>query len=158
MPQYKYFEQQGSKYFFKNDKAAVYLGAGTWFGIGLLCIFFMPKEEKFGLYFGIFFIVIGLLIFIKTTKKFTIDTSTRTVSDKHNVFAGEKTYHFDQFLQFHMSTYYVSFIKTNCMGSVIFDHKGKEKHVMLVSAMFTAKPAQRAINEASEIMGFEAGL
>ena len=92
---------------------------------------------------------------LKTTKKLTIDTSSRTVTDKHNAFTSEKTYSFDDFQRFYMATYYVSFIKSNCMGSIIFDKNGKEQHATLVTTMFTAKPAQRAINEASEIMGVE---
>lgn len=158
MTQYKYFEQEGNKYFLKSNSSIAYGRVLLCFIISMYLIFVVPREEKFGLYFGIFFLFLTFSAYIKTTKKLTIDTTARTVVDKTNTFFGEKTFHFDNFERFHVDTHYINFIKANSQASIVFDQNGKEKSVMLMITIFTTKPAQRIINEASEIMGVEAGL
>jgi hypothetical protein len=158
MPQYKYFEQEGNKFLLRSNNTSAYIRGGICMALALYLLFFVPREQAYGLYFGIFLIFIALGMFLKTTKKLTIDTSARTITDKNNLFFGVKTYHFDDFERFHMAKHYVNMIRVNCLASAIFDQNGKEKHVMLMMTMFAAKPAQRVINEASEIMGVEADL
>ncbi len=158
MTQYKYFEQEGSKYFLKSKTTLAYGLVALCFVVSLYFILGIGSDDKTGRYFGVFFLFLTLGAYLKTTKKLTIDPSAKTIVSKNHVLFPEKTYHFNDFERFHVDDHYINFIKANSQASIVFDQNGKEKSVVLMITLFTSKPAQKIINEASEIMGIESGL
>lgn len=158
MTQYKYFDQEGNRYSLKSNSTIAWARTVILLLAALYMFFGVSDRGPGVLFFGYFLIFLAAASFLKTTKKLTIDTTARTVTDKHNAFFKERTYRFEDFERFHVYTQYINLIKANSFASIVFDENGKEKSVTLLITLFVTKPAQTAINEASEIMGVEVGM
>ncbi|WP_343303905.1 hypothetical protein AAHN97_20255 [Chitinophaga niabensis] len=157
MTRYNYFIQEGSKFHLKSKFSTALLRSLICLGIAAGLYFLLPPEKKIGAIGAGFFILFGLINLLRSTKKLTIDTAAQTIVHKNNVLSPEVTYRFDEFVQFYVltSSYLFKAITMDSTAFLIFDQNGREKRVPVVVGLFSARPAQNAVNELSEIMGIE---
>jgi hypothetical protein len=157
MPHYTYFTQEGAKFHLKTKSSTTTLRFGICVAIAAALYFLIPPEKKIGPWAAAFFLVFALINLLKSTKKLTIDTRTRTITHKNNALSGEVAYHFEDFLRFYVltSSYAFKFITMDSTAFLVFDKDGRERQVPVVVGLFSTRPAQTAVNEVSEIMGIE---
>lgn len=157
MTQYNYFIQEGSKFHLKSKFSTALLRSFICLAIAAALYLFLPPEKKIGTIGAVFFIVFALINLLRSTKKLTIDTAAKTIVHKNNALSPEVTYRFDEFVQFYVltSSYLFKAITMDSTAFLIFDQNGREKRVPVVVGLFSARPAQKAVNEISEIMGIE---
>lgn len=157
MTQYSYFIQEGNRFHLKSKTSTAAIRAVICLAIGAGLYFLIPAEKKIGIWGAGFFVVFALINLLKSTKKLTIDTGAKTVIHKNNALSPEVTYRFEEFEQFYVltSSYLFKFITMDSTAFLVFDQNGSEKRVPVVVGLFSAGPAQRAVNEVSEIMGIE---
>lgn len=157
MAQYNYFIQEGSRFHLKSKFSTALLRSLICLAIAAGLYFLLPPEKKIGAVGAGFFIVFGLINLLRPTKKLTIDTAAQTIVHKNNALSPEVTYHFDEFVQFYVLTnsYLFKAITMDSTAFLIFDQNGREKRVPVVVGLFSVRPAQKAVNELSEIMGIE---
>ena len=157
MTQYSYFTQEGSKFHLKTKSSTAVLRTMMCLAIAAGLYILIPPEKKIGVWAAGLFAVFALINLLKSTKKLTIDTGTRTITHKNNALSGEVIYHFDDFVRFYVltSSYAFKFITMDSTAFLVFDQNGKERQVPIVVGLFSARPAQNAVNEVSDIMGIE---
>lgn len=157
MTQYKYFIQEGSKFHLKSKFSTALLRSAICLGIAAALYFFLPPERKIGAVGAGFFAVFAVINLLKSTKKLTIDTAAKTIIHQNSALNPAVTYRFDEFVQFYVltSSYLFKAITLDSTAFLIFDQNGREKRVPVVVGLFSAKPAQKAVNEISHIMGIE---
>ena len=154
MNNYKYFEQQGNMFHLKANNNSNMMRIVLCIAVAIAAYIFLPKEKNLGLFLSLLFLVFAVVNWLKTTKKLTIDTGTKTVIGKQHVLSSEVSYPFENFIRFNVDVHSTNFVKTNHVAYMVFDKNGKEKTITLLATAFAAKPAQDVINEAAEIMGF----
>lgn len=154
MNNYKYFEQEGTRFHLKANNNTAKLRIVLCLAAAIALYIFLPKEKNLGLYLGFLFLVFALINWLKTTKKLTIDTVANSVTGKHHFLSSEVSYRFEDFIRFNVDVHSTNFVKTNHVAYMVFDKNGKEKTITLLATAFAANPAQNVINEAAEIMGF----
>lgn len=154
MNNYKYFEQEGTIFQLKANNNTAKIRIVLCIAVAIAAYIFLPKEKNLGLFIGLLFLAFALINWLKTTKKLTIDTGTKTVNDKHHSLSSEVSYRFEDFIRFNVDVHSTNFVKTNHVAYMVFDQNGEEKTITLFATTFAAKPAQNVINEAAEIMGF----
>lgn len=157
MAQYNYFIQEGNRFHLKSKFSTALLRSLICLAIAAGLYFLLPPEKKIGAVGAGFFIVFGLINLLRPTKKLTIDTAAQTIVHKNNALSPEVTYRFDEFVQFYVltSSYLFKAITMDSTAFLIFDQNGREKRVPVVVGLFSVRPAQKAVNELSEIMGIE---
>lgn len=158
MAQYQYFIREGNKYHLKSRSSAAVIRTVFCLAIAVAIYMLVPAEKKIGAWGAGFFVVFALVNLLKATKKLTIDCSTQTITHKNNVLTPEATYHFNDFVRFYVlsSSYAFKFLTLDVTAFLVFEQNGREKQVPVVVGLFSARPAQNAVNELSEIMGVEA--
>lgn len=157
MTYYTYFTREGNKFHLKARSSTAVVRTIICLAIAAGLYFLIPVEKQIGIWGALLFVVFGLINLLKSTKRLTIDTSTRTITHKNNAFSGEVVYQFDDFLRFYVltSSYAFKFITMDSTAFLVFDHNGSERQVPVVVGLFSVRPAQQAVNEVSEIMGIE---
>lgn len=153
---YKYFVQDGNKFQLKSQLIFIGLISGLFIVGGLKFTFFHEEGKEGAMWVGIFMILLGVAAALRLTAKNTIDMDAKQLIVKKNMFAGEVAYHFNDFDGFLVART-VSFfgVTMNATGSMTFIVNGKEKNIMLNQSMFTVKPLNEMINEATDIMQLE---
>ena len=157
MTHYQYFTREGDKFHLLTKTSTAILRSALCLAIAAGIYFVVPPEKKLGGWGAGIFVFFALVNLLKSTKKLTIDTAAKTVTHKNNALTGEATYRFDEFVQFHVlrHSYLFKFILLDCTAFLVFEQQGREKQVPVVVGLFSARPAQNAVNEMSNIMGFE---
>jgi hypothetical protein len=156
MNHYKYFTQEGNKFYLKTNMSTAVIRSVVCLAIGIALYIIIPPEKKIGMWAALLFLVFALINLLKTTKKLTIDPGARTIIHKNNALSGEAIYRFDDFEHFYVLNSKYLFITMDSTAFFVFDQNGQEKRVPIVVGLFAKQPAQNAINEVSEIMGIEA--
>lgn len=157
MNQYNYFTKEGNKFHLNPKWPAAAARTLVCLAIAAGVYIIIPPEKRLGVWGAGIFVLFALVNLLKSTKKLTINTSTRTIAHKQNALSPEETYHFDQFDRFYIfsTSYIFKFILTDCTAFIIFSKDGREKRVPVVVGFFSARPAENAVNELSDIMGVQ---
>ncbi|RPE12788.1 hypothetical protein EGT74_04385 [Chitinophaga lutea] len=158
MTHYRYFTQEGDKFHLRSNTSAAIVRSVLCLAMAAGIYFLIPPEKKIGLWGAGLFVFFALINLLRSTKKLTIDVAAKTVVHKNNALTAEATYRFDEFVQFYVlrHSYLFRFIMLDCTAFLVFGQEGREKQVPVVVGLFSARPAQNAVNEMSAIMGFEA--
>lgn len=155
MNDYKYFTQEGNRFYLKTKMSTAVMRVIACLAIGIVLYCVIPPEKKIGLWAALLFVFFALVNLLKTTKRLVIDTQSKTIIHKNNLFNGEAVYRFEDFEQFYVLTGKYLFITMDSTAFFIFDQNGKEKRVPIIVGLFGSKAVQNAINEISEIMNIE---
>lgn len=155
MTEYKYYTQEGSRYFSKPSvfNLALFLISGL--GFLYLAFFVVNDSAKAG---KIVLILLGLLMLVgayaQKREKAVIDIAARTVSMKTGAYGKEVVYSFDDFTRFEVQKFsYLGLITTNVSAMICFlNEKGKEKKLLLKHFFGRTRPAQHIIDETEDIM------
>ncbi|NSL86299.1 hypothetical protein ECE50_005640 [Chitinophaga sp. Mgbs1] len=99
--------------------------------------------------------VFGIIILLRITGKFTLDTQARTITNQPVFFLPPQVYSFDDFQNFLVSKQ-TMLITLNATASMILDKKGRQRQVLLHQTVFTTRVLQRVTDETAEIMGLNA--
>ncbi len=155
MAHYQYFTREGSKFHLRSKTSAAIFRSVLCLAVAAGIYYLIPPEKKIGLWGAGLFVFFALINLLKSTKKLTIDTLAQTVTHKNNVLTAEATYRFDEFVQFYVvrSSYLFKFVMLDCTAFLVFEQGGRERQVPVVAGLFSARPAQNAVNEMSDIMG-----
>jgi len=153
---YKYFVQDGNKYQLKSQLVFIGLLSGLFILGGLKFTFFHDEGKEGAMWVGVFMILLGAAAALRLTAKNTIDMDAKQLLVKKNMFAGEVAYNLNDFEGFLVASTVAFFgVTMNATGNMTFNVNGKEKNIMLNQSMFTVKPLNDMINEATSIMQLE---
>ncbi|RAJ37503.1 hypothetical protein [Pedobacter cryoconitis] len=156
MENYKYFEQDGSKYHLKAQFVFIGFLGGLFLIGGLVLAFTVGATDKANRWVGYGLAILGAMVLLRLTSKTAIDMESRQVLLKRNLFASEVAYSLDYFETFLVAkTVSVFGMTMNATATMVLNIDGKEKNLMLNQSLFSTVPLNNMINEALHIMKIE---
>lgn len=156
MENYKYFEQDGSKYYLKAQFVFIGFLGGLFLIGGLVLAFTVGATDKANRWVGYGLAILGAMVLLRLTSKTAIDMESRQVLLKRNLFASEVAYSLDYFETFLVAkTVSVFGMTMSATANMVLNIDGKEKNLMLNQSLFSTVPLNNMINEALHIMKIE---
>ena len=149
----KYYIQEDGQYRLKNQKLAFIIFGSLIIAGGIALGINYPPEKPANLYIAIILILVGILIFLRSTAKVLLDVNAQYVSLQPFSFSKPKILYFKDFDGFNVLHITQLGIKGTSTVGMLFIVNGKKKEVKLRQTFMTTKSLHKVVKETEQIMG-----